>query len=310
VVLGPSLVLCCILFFSVVMGVPISSSSYARTMLGKAFVRASSFKDRSMIFQPTTGTHTRTIITRFTTRPISMTLIDPTTTTAAVCFFNGTQLPAILIAGLSLMGIFATSMNKNANSTHGLSKLQMFLLRLYHLSSLLSFCLSLSSIVTSTTATTLLLQSEFSMVSKNNMKAGIDVYDFLKSNLNFEFLYVQWASLVSIIVFIMSTTMRILLQFELFKSTRKLAFSSVVWTMTGFITFIIGYINSTQSSWTSFWGLTKEIFNIIWKCAYVKRQPMFIASLSSFAIGILSMIKFMMPSAAEHDQLVDHDRYT
>lgn len=244
------------------MGVPISSSSYARTMLVKAFVRAPSYiKDRSVIFQPTTST-TRTIITRFTTRPISMTLIDPTSTTAAINFFNGTQLPAILIVGLSLMGIFATSMTENANNTHGLSKLQMFLLRLYHLSSLLSFCLSLSSIVTSATATTLLLQSDFSMVSKNNIKNGIDVFHFLKSNMNFEFLYVQWASLVSVIVFIIATTMRILLQFELFKPKRKLAGWGVVMTMTGFISFIIGYINTTQSSWTSFGGLTKELFNV------------------------------------------------
>jgi len=292
------------------MGVPISSSSYARTMLVKAFVRAPSYiKDRSVIFQPTTST-TRTIITRFTTRPISMTLIDPTSTTAAINFFNGTQLPAILIVGLSLMGIFATSMTENANNTHGLSKLQMFLLRLYHLSSLLSFCLSLSSIVTSATATTLLLQSDFSMVSKNNIKNGIDVFHFLKSNMNFEFLYVQWASLVSVIVFIIATTMRILLQFELFKPKRKLAGWGVVMTMTGFISFIIGYINTTQSSWSSFGGLTKELFNIIWKLAYVKRQPMFIVSLISSAIGILLTIKFMMPSAAKHDQLVDNDRYT
>jgi len=239
-----------------------------------------------------------------------MTLIDPTSTTAAINFFNGTQLLAILIVGLSLMGIFATSMTENANNTHGLSKLQMFLLRLYHLSSLLSFCLSLSSIVTSATATTLLLQSDFSMVSKNNIKNGIDVFHFLKSNMNFEFLYVQWASLVSVIVFIIATTMRILLQFELFKPKRKLAGWGVVMTMTGFISFIIGYINTTQSSWTSFGGLTKELFNIIWKLAYVKRQPMFIVSLISSAIGILLTIKFMMPSAAKHDQLVDNDRYT
>ena len=238
----------------------------------------------------------------------AITLLDPTTTTAAINFFNGSRLPAILIAGASLAGLFA--MTEGVNNTSGMSKLQIFLLRLYHVASLLSFCLSLSSIVTSTTATTLLLLSEFSMVSNVDKKLGLDVYHFLRSNMNFEFLYTRWSFLVSVAFLIMSTTMRMLLQFELFKPKRRLAGWSVVSTMAGVMTFLIGYANTTQHCWPSFWGLTKEIFQIIWKRAYINRQPMFLASLTSFAIGILLTVRFLMPGAVEHDQLADHDGYT
>jgi hypothetical protein len=261
------------------MGVPIpSSSSSSRMILLAAFVRG------PCLFQPTAITSTRNVISSFTTtqqtaitssttvvaaaahrRAAMMTLIDPAITDAAVGFFTRSQLPAILIMGLSLMGLF--TMAENVNNTYGLPKLQIFLLRLYHLTSLLSFCLSLSSIVTSTTATTLLLLSEFSLVSVVDGGGGgssiIDAYHFLKSsNLKFEFLYTRWAFLVSILSSITSTTIRMILQFELFKPKRRLARWSVISTMTGFIAFIIGYINNTQNCWLSFWGLTKEVFQV------------------------------------------------
>jgi hypothetical protein len=240
--------------------------------------------------------------------PVGMTALDPATTTAAINFFNGSQLPVIFIAGASLAGIFA--MTEGVNNTNRMSKLQVFLLRLYHLTSLLSFCLSLSSLVTSRTATTLLLLSDFSMVPQNQQKLGLDAYQFLRSNLNFEFLYTRWSFLISVPFLIVSTTIRMLLQFELFKPKRRLAGWSVVSTMTGLLTFIIGYSNTTQHCWPSLWGLTQEIFHIIWKRAYLNRQPMFLASVVSFGIGIVLTTRFLLPGAVKYDQLADHDRYT
>ncbi|MGK3745016.1 MAG: hypothetical protein ACI90V_011877 [Bacillariaceae sp.] len=270
-------------------------------MLLAAFVRGP-----SCLFQPTTIT-TRNVISSFTTtqrqtttpssttvvvaaaaahhRAAMMTLIDPTITDAAIGFFTRSQLPAILITGLSLMGLF--SMTENVNNTYGLPKLQIILLRLYHLTSLLSFCLSLSSIVTSTTATTLFLLSEFSLVSVVDGGGIVDVYHFLKSsNLKFEFLYTRWAFLSSIISSITSTTIRMILQFELFKPKRRLARWSVISTMTGFIAFIIGYINNTQNCWPSFWGLTKEVSQVsyMFLCLYTHKTSVDVAFIRISAV--------------------------
>jgi len=242
--------------------------------------------------------------------PSGMIPVNPAMTAASINFFTGSQLPAIFIAGASLAGIFAmTDGVNNVNNTSAMTKLQMLLLRVYHITSLLSFCLSLSSLVTSTTATTLLLQSDYSMIP-SKQKLGLDAYQFLRSNLNFEFLYTRWSLLVSVPLLFVSTTIRMLLQFELFKPKRRLAGWSVISTMTGLLTFIIGYSNTTQHCWPSLWGLTKEIFDIMWKRAIVNRQPMFLASLVSFGIGIVLTARFLMPAAVNHDQLADHDGYT
>jgi len=232
--------------------------------------------------------------------------IDPSTKDAALGYFRVTQLPATLIAALSLIGLFA--LTENVNNTSELSKLHIFLLRLYHLTSLLSFCLSLLSIITSVSASTLLCVSDFSMIASKG--TVIDVYHFLNSSMEFEFLFSRWSFLVSVAFFFLSTTMRMVLQFELFKySKRKLAGCGVLSTMTGFISFLIGYINTTQKN-CSFFLLTQQVFKIILKCAFINRQPMFILSSISFAIGSLLTIRFLMPDAVEHDQLIDHDRYT
>lgn len=240
--------------------------------------------------------------------PRGTALLDPATTRAAINFFDGSKFPAILVAGASLAALFG--MTEGVNNTYGMTKLQLFLLRLYHVTSLLSFCLSLSSLVTSSTATTLLLLSEFSVVPRADQKLGLDAYHFLRSNLNFEFLFTRWSLFVSVVFLFMSTTMRMLLQFELFKPKRKLAGWSVVSFMTGVMSFIIGYANITQHCWPSFWGLTKEIFYILWKRAFLNRQPMFITSIVCLCIGSMLTIRFLMPNVMEQDQLADHDRYT
>lgn len=296
------------------------TSSATATTLGMAFVRIlpnrNSLQDRATFSSNTVATSVNELafrcpaVSRVATAPYprGMASIDPATTTAAINFFHGFQLPTIFIAGVSLAGLFA--MTEGVNNTSVMSKLQVFLLRLYHITSLLSLCLSLSSIVTSTTATTLLLLSDFSIIPQYEQKMGLDAYQFLRSNLNFEFLYTRWSFLVSVTFLIVSTTIRMLLQFELFKPKRRLAGWSCVSTMTGILAFIIGYSNTTQHCWPHFWGLTQEIFHIIWKRAFFNRQPMFIASMVSFSIGMMLTIRFLMPASVDHDQLADHDRFT
>ena len=312
-----------------------------------AFVSSSPRAKAGMMnyFQPASSQlpfTTRTLISNSMMTPRRIN-IDPSTKDAALGYFRVTQLPATLIAALSLIGLFA--LTENVNNTSELSKLHIFLLRLYHLTSLLSFCLSLLSIITSVSASTLLCVSDFSMIASKG--TVIDVYHFLNSSMEFEFLFSRWSFLVSVAFFFLSTTMRMVLQFELFKySKRKLAGCGVLSTMTGFISFLIGYINTTQKN-CSFFLLTQQVFKvkvllvtlshsfiaatlvtanhvflllriailfkikkIILKCAFINRQPMFILSSISFAIGSLLTIRFLMPDAVEHDQLIDHDRYT
>ena len=297
-----------------------STSSRTATTLAMAFVQPlhksnTGFQDRLAFSPKTMASYSRKLDFRCPTSsrvvaaayPNGMAALDSATTSAAINFFKGSQLPTIFIAGASLAGLFA--MTEGINNIRSMTKFQIFLLRLYHVTSVLSLCLSLSSLVTSMSATTLLMLSDFSMIPQAE-KLGLDAYQFLRSNLNFEFLFTRWTFFVSVPFLIVSTTIRMLLQFELFRPKRRLAGWGVVSTMTGVLCFIIGYSNTTQHCWPSFWGLTQETLGILWKRAFINRQPMFIASVASFAIGILLTARFLMPSAVTHDQLADHDGYT
>lgn len=288
------------------MGVP--TSSKAARSLAMAFVgplrNSHTTLQNPHLFSRnvlSTGTKALTLSTPSST---SMAALNPSIHGAAIQYFQSSQLPTIFIAAASLVGLFA--MTEGVNNIRAMTKFQIFLLRLYHVTSLLSLCLSLSSLVTSTSATTLLLLSDFSTVSNS----GLDVYHFLRSNLNFEFLYARWSFLVSVPFLIVSTTIRTLLQFELFKPNRKLAGWSVASTMTGVLCFVLGYTNTTQHCWPSLWGLTQETMRIVWKRAVCNRQPLWIASVVSFGVGMLLAIRFLLPSTVTHDQLADYDGYT
>lgn len=288
------------------MGAP--TSSRAARSLTMAFVGPHRNSSTALYGRQAVSPSTLPIATKALNVPTqsstSMAALNPSIHGAAVNYFQSSQLPTIFIAAASLVGLFA--MTEGVNNIRSMTKFQIFLLRLYHVTSLLSLCLSLSSLVTSTSATTLLLLSDFSTASYS----GMDVYHFLRSNLNFEFLYARWSFLISVPFVIVSTTIRTLLQFELFKPARKLAGWSVASTMTGVLCFILGYTNTTQNCWPSFWGLTQETLRIVWRRAVCNRQPMFIASVVSFVVGMLLAIRFLLPSTVTHDQLADYDGYT
>jgi hypothetical protein len=193
------------------------------------------------------------------------TLLDPAAKAAAISFFNGIRVPATLIAGTSLAGLFTLA--KDVRDTSGMTKLKIVLLRTYHVLSLFSLCLSLTSVLTSTTATTLLLLSKHQIVASvvpttRAAAAGnesMDVYHFLRSSMDFEFVYTRWAFLLSIVCFLSSTTVRMLLEFDLDKPKRRLAGWCVLSTMGGVISFILSYANMTQNCWPSLWAMTKDI---------------------------------------------------
>lgn len=252
----------------------------------------------------TAGIRSLNLFTPSSLTAVPMVALDPSTTVQAIQYFQGSQLPAVFVAGASLAGLFA--MTKGISNIRSMSKLQIFLLRLYHVTSVLSFCLGVSSLVTSSSATTLLLLSDFSMAPN----AQMDAYQFLRSNLNFEFLFTRWSLLMSVPFLVVSTTIRMLLQFELFRPKRRLAGWSVFSTMFGVVCFLMGYANTTQHCWPSVWGLTQETLLIFWRRAFLNRQPMFLASAISFGIGILLTLRFLMPSSVTYDQLADHDGFT
>jgi hypothetical protein len=183
----------------------------------------------------------------------SMGVLNSVTEAACLSFFEGIKTPATLIAGSSLVALF--SMTRDVEQTYSMSKIQIVLLRVYHALSLLSFCLSLICVLTSQAATTLLLLGDNHVLGKT----GIDAYHFLRTSMNFEFVLTTWSFLTSIILFICSTTFRMIIEFALFKRKRRLAGTMVISWMAGILGSIVSYTNTTQKSWPNLWCMTKEV---------------------------------------------------
>jgi hypothetical protein len=131
-------------------------------------------------------------------------------------------------------------------------------MRLYHVCSLLSFCLSLTTVLSSQAATAFLLNPQ----PITTKLAAADAYQFLRNNMNLEFLVTRWAFINSILFFLKSTCFRMILEFELFsKKSRLTAGVMVVSLMTGVVLAMLSYINlsSAASQWPNLWEMTREL---------------------------------------------------
>ena len=222
----------------------------------------------------------------------------------ALYFFRGIKTPATLIAGSSLAALF--TMTKDVKQTYAMPKMQVILLRIYHALSLLSFCLSLSAVLCSQAAMTSLLLEEQQMVAKK----AKSTWDFMRMALNFEFILARWSYLTSILLFLTSTTFRMIIQFGLFTRTRRLAGTMVVSFMTGILGSILSYLNTSEKAFPNMWGMTKEVGKMFWVRAYVDRHPLQIASTAFFAVAALCSLVFLLPRTIEQDQFLDHESYT
>jgi len=155
-------------------------------------------------------------------------------------FLEGVKTPSTLLAGASFTALF--TMTRQVSQTHALRKSQLFFLRVYHCLSLLALLSSITSLV--------LAQG----VSLTTTTAAAT------TTTSIEFLLVQWSFVMSIFLFLSSTTARILLEFHLYK--RRLAGTMVVSMMTGVVTAMMGYVNSTLPGGKNVWTMTREIFKV------------------------------------------------
>jgi hypothetical protein len=182
-------------------------------------------------------------------------VLNPAATAACVSFFEGFKTPATLIAGSCIANLF--TMTTEVKETYGMSKMKIVLLRVYHVLSLLSVCLSLTSVVTSQAGTALLLVNENQHVVASK---SIDAYTFLRTHMNFEFIMTRWCFIMSILLFLLSTTVRMIVEFGLFTRTRRLAGTMVVSMMASVISFLLSYVNTSQvATWPNLWCMTKEV---------------------------------------------------
>lgn len=177
---------------------------------------------------------------------------------AEVCFnfFDSVKVPSTLIAASTLAALF--TFTREVKETYTISQTTVLLLRLYHMFSLLGFCLSLTTVLVSQAATTSLLLKSNQLLANGSATA----YTFLRQIMNFEFLLTRWTFFMAIFSFFFSTTIRMLVEFGLFSRTRRLAGTMVVSLMAGVLCFLLSFVNTTLTGLPGIWTSTKELATV------------------------------------------------
>ena len=144
----------------------------------------------------------------------SRSIMDPAIQAAAMSFFTGVRIPATLIAGTSFAALF--TMTDKGRDTSGLSTTEILLLRLYHVLSLLSLCFSITTVVMSTSAGTMLMLEKYQASGSH-----VDVYRFLRECMDLEFSLTRFSFLTSVMCFLSAVTGRIIIEFNLVSFMRS-----------------------------------------------------------------------------------------
>jgi len=175
---------------------------------------------------------------------------------SAISFFDSVRTPSTLLGGQSIAALFAIS--NLVQDPKKLSRTEVFLLRLYHIVSLLSLCLSLVTIITSTSASTMLLVGNRYDFSKFQ-----DVFEFLNTDVQYEFLLVRWSFFSSLLLFLVGIANRALLEFRLLAKKRRVAGIFLVCSMGWLISFLLSYINRTlMGPQANFFLLTLDVLKV------------------------------------------------
>jgi hypothetical protein len=172
----------------------------------------------------------------------------------AVSYFAGVRTPASLIAGSSLGALF--SLKGLLKDIETKPRMEQLVIRIYHVMVLLSFFLSLSTIVVATAAIVTVLHG-----LDNNVMAET-AYLLLRRELDFEFISCRWAYLMSLLTFLVGVTGRVLLEFNLLTEKRQSLALGVVFGMTTLVSHLFAYINSTLYCWDNFLEMTVHLIKV------------------------------------------------
>jgi uncharacterized membrane protein len=156
-----------------------------------AFVKAKAFRgvakemSSKILFSPSFTSSILTSTTATTTTALLSTVGTTRILESCISYFDSTKIISTLNAGFSLAALF--SFTRDVQETFHYSKSRVYLLRLYHVVSLLSFCFSFATILMAQVGSTaLLLNTHHAAVT-----TCVDAFSFLTANMHDEFLIMR-----------------------------------------------------------------------------------------------------------------------
>ncbi len=155
------------------------ASSFARSSFVNVQAIRQAARVRALSCPPISSTRaTSTLV-----RAVQSTM-DPATQIFVSClsYFDSTKIVATLVAGFSLGALFTFTLD--VQETFQFSKTRVYVMRLYHVASLLSFCFNFATLLSAQMGSSALLLSS----GHAAMGTFTDAFSFLNANLHSEFL--------------------------------------------------------------------------------------------------------------------------
>lgn len=188
-------------------------------------------------------------------------------------FFDQYRTPFAVLCASSLYAFFQVTSKHRVETKKGYEK---FLTRQLHFSFIIPFMLSLVVLLISTMTVTTILRGDFDPKAET-------AYELVMKEFKFEYVAIQWCCIISIISMIRGVYIHAVVDHRLFDN-KKEEFAMVVTDLFSFITGALAYINSSLYSWDSFYGMTCDLFKMIWHGYVDTQKPL--RTLSLFSAGI------------------------
>lgn len=173
-------------------------------------------------------------------------------TSGALAFFNGIRVTSALIAGSALAALFALVKRYQQEDKN---KTDRILLRIFHACALFAYLLSVTAVISSTTANTTLLMGKFDPMATS-------VYYFLKREMEFEFVLTRWCFLSSVLNFLTAIGSRVMLEFDLMTAERRLERGILITSFTAMIAHLLSVINRSLNCWPNLMAMTIDLLRV------------------------------------------------
>lgn len=202
-------------------------------------------------------------------------------TAAAAGFFGGVRIPASLIAGSCLAQMFVVS-NREPKS-----QVDDTLIKLNKATMILSFLLTMITVVVSTAANVSILRGRFDPLAES-------AYYLLKREFELEFVTARVTFLLGCFSFLVGVSNRIVLEYELLRKDKRDVLKIISFALIGVVSALASYINSTLFCWNDFIHMVAHLMKRLVERVLNKRTPLMLLSLFSITLSIIFTLKVLV----------------
>jgi hypothetical protein len=198
----------------------------------------------------------------------------------AVQYFSSLRTPSSVIAGSALTALFVFASLTKPGEEKKRTRLDNTVLLLYHVLTLMSLMLSLNVLVTSTAASNILLLRDSAHATST--------FALLSRDFPMEFVTARWSFYVSLLSFIWSICLRVLVEFKLLTKKRIRPAVTVVLALASLNFHLFSILNCRLRSHRNLFDMTIDFAKMYWRHSSAKVSPCKLLSIAS-VIGAVSL---------------------